>query len=141
MTLIIGIGHPFRRDDGLGPTLAEAVGGLVHHGEGMDLMERWAGQDRVVLIDATCSGEPAGTIRVFDAAAADLPSGLFPKGSHLIGPAEGIAMARLLGRLPAWLMVLGVEGADFSTGQGFSPAVAAAMPAARAELDRLIRAA
>jgi hydrogenase maturation protease len=142
-TLVIGIGNPFRRDDGIGPAVAEAlalegVAVLVHHGEGMDLMERWAGFDRVVLADATCSGAAPGTVRIWDAAAADLPGGLFPKSSHVIGPAEAIAMARLLGRLPAYMMVVGVEGRDFSAGQGFSPAVAQALERAVVEVERLL---
>ncbi len=139
--LVIGIGHPYRRDDGIGPAVAEAVGGLAHHGEGMDLMERWSGCDRLVLVDATCSGAAPGAILVFDASTADLPTGLLPKGSHVIGPAEGIAMARLLGRLPPAVWVVGVEGADFSPGEGFSPAVAAALPLAVAEVERLLRSA
>jgi hydrogenase maturation protease len=141
--LIIGIGHAFRRDDGIGPAVAEACRRdgleiLIHHGEGMDLMERWSGRDRVVLVDATVSGAPPGTVRVWDASAADLPSGLFPKGSHVIGPAEGIRMARLLGRLPESLWVVGVEGADFSAGVELTDLVAAALPEAVAAVERAV---
>ena len=141
--LAIGIGHPFRRDDGIGAAVAEAltvtdIDVLIHHGEGTDLMARWAGRDLVVAIDATASGAPAGTIRTWDAVAAPLPAGLLPKGSHLFGLAEAIELARLLGTLPASLMVVGVEGADFSTGQGFSPDVAAALPLAVGVVERLL---
>jgi hydrogenase maturation protease len=128
--LVIGIGNPFRRDDGIGPAVVERLAfpcTLVHHGEGTDLMERWQGCDRLVLVDATCSGAPAGTIGVWDASAVDLPAGLLPKGSHVFGVAEGIALARRLGRLPASVTVVGIEGADFTAGQGLSPAVAAAL--------------
>lgn len=130
--LVIGIGHPFRRDDAIGPLVAERVAAatgaelLVHHGEGSDLMERWQGRARVVVVDATASGAAPGTVRVWDAAT-PLPAQLFPKGSHLFGLAEGIEMARLLGRLPAAMIVVGVEGQDFSAGEGLSPAVAAAV--------------
>jgi hydrogenase maturation protease len=137
--LLIGIGHPYRRDDGVGPAVVEAIAAegfeaLIHHGEGTDLMERWQGRGVVVVVDATASGAAAGTIRRWDAVAAPLPAGLFPKGSHQFGLAEGIEMARLLGRLPAALTVIGVEGADFGAGQGLSPAVAAALPQAVAEV-------
>ena len=142
--LAIGIGHLFRRDDGIGPAVAEAltlpgVEVLVHHGEGTDLMARWQGRDRVVAIDATASGTAPGTIRVWDAVAAPLPAGLFPKSSHQFGLAEAIELSRLLGRLPAALTVIGIEGADFSAGQGLSPAVAAALPQAVAEAERALR--
>ncbi len=145
-TLLIGVGHPYRRDDGIGPLVAEAVaalglegvGVLAHHGEGTDLMARWRDHGRVVVVDATASGAEPGTMRVWAAVAAPLPAGLFPKGSHQFGLAEGIEMARLLGQLPAALTVVGVEGADFTAGTDLSPAVAAAVADAVAEVRRLL---
>lgn len=121
-TLVIGIGHPFRGDDAVGPRVAEALSGKVaaevisHHGEGADLMERWQGFDRVVLVDAMVSGALPGTIQVWDAVAAPLPARLFPKGSHLFGVAEAVEMARLLGRLPPAMTMVGVEGGGFAMG-------------------------
>ncbi len=133
--LVVGIGHPFRRDDGIGPAVAEAIGAralpgidvLAHHGEGTDLMERWQGFARVVLVDATAAAGAPGTLRRWDGAT-PLPAGLFPKSSHLFGLAEAVEMARLLGRLPPALTVVGVEGEDFAAGQGFTARVAAALP-------------
>ncbi len=133
--LLIGIGHSFRRDDGIGPAVAEAVQALglagldilTHHGEGTDLMARWQGYATVVVVDATASGAGPGHIQHWNAVAAALPASLFPKGSHVFGLAEGIEMARLLGQLPPTLMVVGIEGADFSAGLDLSPPVAAAL--------------
>lgn len=133
--LVLGIGHPFRGDDGLGPLAAERVAALArpgvtafaHHGEGTSLMESWQGFDAVVLVDATRSGAAPGTIRCWDAAAQSLPAALFPKSSHVFGLAEAVEMARLLGRLPPRLMVIGVEGKDFAPGATLSPEVAAAV--------------
>lgn len=128
-TLVIGIGHPFRGDDAIGPRLAEALAGKVaaeviaHHGEGADLMDRWQGFDRVILVDAMVSGAPPGTIREWDAVAATLPASLFPKGSHLFGLVEAVEMARLLGRLPQGMTVIGVEGKVFGMGEAMSPQV------------------
>jgi hydrogenase maturation protease len=145
-TLVVGVGHPFRRDDSIGPRLAEAcrnwaIEGVCahsHYGEGTDLMERWAGFERVIVADATCSGIAPGAIRVWDAIAAPLPANLFPKGSHLFGVAEGIELARRLGRLPREMVVIGIEGEDFSSGEDLTPAVAAALPAALAEIQRQV---
>lgn len=136
-TLVIGIGHAFRTDDSVGPRLAELVAdrhiadvtAIPHHGEGTGLMELWTGADRVILIDATVSGAPAGTIRQWDAVT-PLPAGLFPAGSHLFGVAEGIELARRLGQLPPSLTVVGIEASDLSRGEGLTPAVEAALPAA-----------
>lgn len=131
--LVLGIGHPFRGDDGIGPLVAERIAALnlpgvtalAHHGEGSDLMERWSGFDRVVVVDATRSDAVPGTIRRWDAVAEKLPAALFPKNSHLFGLAEAVEMARLLGRLPAVLTVIGVEGKDFTAGTDLSPEVVA----------------
>ncbi|MBF0326943.1 MAG: hydrogenase maturation protease [Alphaproteobacteria bacterium] len=135
--LVIGIGHAFRTDDGIGPKLAELVAArhladvtaITHHGEGTGLMELWSGADRVILIDATISGAAPGTIRQWDANN-PLPAGLFPTGSHLFGVAEGIELARRLGRLPPSLTIIGIEAADLARGEGLSPAVEAALPRA-----------
>ncbi|MEW5727137.1 MAG: hydrogenase maturation protease [Pseudomonadota bacterium] len=133
--LVIGVGHRFRGDDAAGPLVAERIAAralpgveaIEHHGEGTDLMERWSGHDRVVVIDATCGGGEPGTIRQWDAMAAPLPAGLFPKHSHLFGLAEAVEMARLLGRLPPVLLVIGIEGTAFAAGDAMTPAVARAL--------------
>ena len=146
--LVLGIGHPFRGDDGIGPLVAERLAALhlpgltalAHHGEGTDLMARWVGFDVVVVVDATRSGAAPGTVRRWDAVAETLPAALFPKSSHLFGLAEAVEMARRLGRLPPRLTVIGVEGRDFAPGTGLSPEVAAAVDRvvslARRDADR-----
>lgn len=138
-TLVIGIGHPFRGDDAVGPAVAEAVAALnlphtetlAHHGEGTDLMERWRGYAHVIVVDATRSGAAPGTVRQWDAAET-LPAALFLKGSHVLGLAEAVEMARVLGRLPPRLTVIGIEGADFGMGAGMSAAVGEAVATAAA---------
>lgn len=133
--LVLGVGHPFRGDDGLGPVVAERVAALArpdvtalaHHGEGTSLMECWQGFDAVVVVDATRSDAPPGTVRCWDAGMEKLPAALFPKSSHVFGLAEAVEMARLLGRLPPRLTVIGVEGKDFAAGTGLSPEVSAAV--------------
>lgn len=128
--LVVGIGHAFRRDDGIGPLVAERLAAmaldgvevLIHHGEGTDLMTRWRGYDLVVLVDATLSGAAAGTVRSWDGAE-PLPTSCFAKTSHVFGLAEAVEMARLLGDLPPRLRIIGIEGADFSPGQTITPSV------------------
>lgn len=132
--LVVGVGHPFRHDDAVGPAVAEAVAALnldgvtvlTHHGEGTDLITRWQGFDRVVLVDATCGGATPGTVRHWDDPAA-LTAIRFAKSSHVLGVAEALELATHLGRLPQAVRVVGVEGGDFSAGAGLSPEVAAAV--------------
>lgn len=129
-TLVVGIGHAFRRDDGIGPLVAEKLAAmamdgvevLIHHGEGTDLMTRWRGYDLVVLVDATVTGAAAGTVQSWDGTA-PLPTSCFAKTSHVFGLAEAVEMARLLGDLPPCLRIIGIEGVDFSPGQTITPSV------------------
>jgi len=129
--LILGIGNRWRRDDGVGPWVADRLcaHGLPareHSGEGAGLIEAWSGAGRVIVVDATASGAPAGTLHRLDALAAPLPRNFFRYSSHLFGLAEAITTARSLGRLPPRLIVHGIEGGDFGFGEEMTPEVAAA---------------
>ena len=130
--MIIGVGNRFRRDDGAGPVFSERMSGkgiqaVELSGEGAELMQAWEGAARVILVDAARSGAPVGTIHHFDAHEQEVPSGFFHYSSHQFAVAEAIEMARVLGRLPARLSVYGIEGRDFSYGEGLSPEVSHAI--------------
>ena len=141
-TLLIGIGHDYRRDDSVGLLIArelekralpgtavvEATGG------GMALIEAWRGAERVLLVDAVSAGGQAGTVHRLDAQTQALPAGLFPYSTHGWGLAETLALARLLGPWPPQFILYGIEGGDFGWGVGLTPAVAAA---ARQVIERL----
>jgi hydrogenase maturation protease len=130
-TRFIGVGHPYRGDDGVGPWLAEALARLgfdaiAHAGDGADLIAAFEAGGAIVIADATCSGRPPGTVTTLDARAAPLPSDLFHRSTHAFGLAAAVETARALGLLPDSLTILGIEGAEFGTGPGLTSAVAAA---------------
>jgi hydrogenase maturation protease len=101
-------------------------------GEGTALMEAWEGAEAVILIDAVCSGAPAGTIHRLDAHAETVPPALFRYSTHAFSVAEAIALARTLNRLPPRLIVFAVEGKHFDAGVGLSAEVERAV-------DELVR--
>jgi hydrogenase maturation protease len=129
--LVIGIGNPLRRDDGCGLEVArrlrdqappaEAI--LVWEGEPIALLDRWDGATEVVVVDATASCGSPGAIRRFNATRRTLPARLFSLSSHAVGLGETIETARALGRLPASLIVYGIEGSDFGLGVGLTAEV------------------
>ena len=134
--VIIGMGNPLRRDDGVGLSVARQLEALVqpkvevriHRGGGLALMDTWKGASTVVVIDAVSSGVPAGTVSRFDASAQPLPQHLGSTCStHDFGLNEAIELARAVDRLPNRFVVIGVEGADFTPGSGLSPAVDSAV--------------
>jgi len=130
-TIFIGVGNPFRSDDGAGRAVVRRlrkeipadIRVLEETGDGAELLEAWEGTDRVILVDAVQSGAPPGTIHRFDARAEKLPSWFSRSSTHAFGVAEAIELARTMGDLPPCLIVYGIEGLDFSAGTELSPEV------------------
>ena len=133
-TLIIGLGNEYRRDDAVGLVVArrlkqsapESVLVLEETGEGASLLESWQDAEAVILIDAVHSGAKPGTVHRLDAHAQPIAKKFFRFSTHAFGLAEGVELARALGRLPPRLIVYGVEGKSFEAGVGLSPEVEAA---------------
>jgi len=136
LTLFIGVGNEYRSDDGLGPCVARELRrrALPHVtvaeevGEGVSLMQVWRGAKEVVLVDAMCSNEPAGSLHRFDVSVSPLPKQSFRYSSHSLGLVEGIEMARELQELPPTVIVYGIVGQSFAPGRGLSDAVVKAVP-------------
>jgi hydrogenase maturation protease len=117
---VFGIGNRYRHDDAAGLVVAERVGGTLLEGEPVALIEAWSGEDAVLLIDAVSSGAAPGTLHRLDAVAEPLPPALFAASTHHLGLADAVELARALNRLPARLIVIGIEGACFDAGEGLS---------------------
>ena len=138
--VVIGVGNLYRRDDGVGPAIAERLRGrrdvevATCEQEPSRLLDAWAGADLALVVDAVASGAEPGTVHRFDASERAVPSSVFRGSTHAFGVGEVIELARALGRLPGRVIVYGVEGAEFAAGDGLSPAVAAAVGPLAAEL-------
>jgi hydrogenase maturation protease len=136
--LIIGLGNPWRGDDGAGPAVARALGEdpgvVVQEGEPIGLIDAWAGAAEVIVVDAVSSGAAPGTIHRLDPVAERLPAELARGSTHAFGLADTLELARALGRLPPRLVVYGIEGERFDAGEALSAPVRAAVDAVREEL-------
>ena len=132
--VIIGVGNPWRRDDGIGWAVAEAVGHRLgpavevveSDGEPTRLLDAWAGIDVAVVVDAVRGGGAPGKIHVWTDDS-ELPGTSPSTGSHALGLADAVALGRALHRLPKRLIVVGVEAHDTTPGHGLSSAVAGAV--------------
>ena len=132
--LFIGVGNRLRQDDGVGPWVADGLrkaGGraICHEGDGAGLIDRFASEPALILIDATRHRGKPGTLTRIDAATGPLESSVFAKTTHDFGLAEAVEVARRIGLLPPRLLAFGIEGRDFGHGEGLSPPVAAAAAA------------
>lgn len=132
--VIIGIGNTLRRDDGIGPLTLDAIRrdplpgcDIVElDGEATRVIETWRDRNVAIVVDAVCTGAPAGTMH--DLTADDIKhAGITTTAtsSHFAGLAEALALGRSLDRLPRKLRVLGIEPGDLKRGFGLSPPVAA----------------
>jgi len=136
-TAVICVGNRARSDDAVGPIIADVLKtrGLgvpiyLTSGEPAELLDLWAGLDRVVIVDAVLTGRRApGTVHVLSASDRPLEPGS-QASTHGIGLAESIELARSLNQLPADVRVVGIEAADLSPGTALSAAVGAAVPQA-----------
>lgn len=121
---VIGIGNDWRSDDAAGLEVARRLGGLALPGEPIGLVDALDGEADVTIVDAVFSGAAPGTVHEFEAGGEPLPVALFGSSStHALGLAEAIEIVRSLGRLPARVRVVGIEGAQFGYGRGLSPEV------------------
>ncbi|MGW2491477.1 hydrogenase maturation protease [Streptomyces sp. NPDC001606] len=135
-TLVIGVGNPLRRDDGVGPAVVEALRDRVPHGtvlvvsdgEPARLLDLWRDAGLVVLVEALRTRPAApGRLHTLSAAeAAARPGGT--ASTHALGLGETLALAEALDRLPPRLLVHAMEVADTGLGRGLSEPVRAALP-------------
>ena len=135
--MLIGLGNPFRSDDAAGLEVADRVSTIEAHRVmfgSYELIDLWEEADEVIIVDATRTGSPPGTVRQFDPLRAPLPLGTFTS-THAVGVAETIELARALRRLPASLVVYGIEAGDLTSGTALSPEVEEAVATVTREID------
>lgn len=144
--LVAGLGNRLRGDDGVGLEVAADLASarpdldvIVHEREPVDLIELWDGVEEAIVVDAV-AGDEAGAVHTVEAGpgAGALPRGGAPASSHAMDLAQVIELARALGRMPARLTLIGIEGTSFDTGAEPSPAVLAAGRRVARELARSV---
>ena len=129
--LVIGVGNDYRGDDRAGLVVVRALQArqvenarlMECDGDCSVLFEAWKDAGKVILVDAASSGARAGTITRFDAHMQAIPANYTFSSTHAFGIAETLALARVLGQLPPFLIAYGIEGKHFAAGDDLSPAV------------------
>jgi hydrogenase maturation protease len=133
-TLVLGLGNILMRDEGIGVRVVEQLveryefppevqlldGGTM----GLSLLPYVEDADRLLVIDAVRVDGEAGTVVRLEGE--EIPSSLSVKISpHQMGLADLLAAARLRGRYPGELVLVGVQPGVVETGLELSPPVAA----------------
>ena len=142
MTVVIGVGNSYRRDDGVGPAVAAEVERRRLPGvrvvrcamETTAILDAWEGAGLAVVVDGAAGGTP-GRVR---------PCGIddFVEqkavSSHELGLKQAYELALVLGRAPDSVVVVTVDVGDTGHGVGLSPAVSAALPEAVRVVERVV---
>jgi hydrogenase maturation protease len=154
--LIIGLGNPILGDDGVGWKVADELMHWCATSDnsyqslveietaalgGLSLMERMAGYQGVILIDALETGRhPPGTVRVFPLNELENPSHGHSASTHDTTLMTALETGRSMGiPLPREILVVAIEAIilyDFS--ESLTEAVAAAVPLATREVKEIL---
>ena len=131
---MIGVGNPYRGDDGVGTYIAGKLAAFdlpgvtveTQNGEGATLIDSWQSFDRVYLIDAVAPHGSPGQIHRIEAHEEPITIRLSHTSSHGFGVLDAIELSRALEKLPEELIVYGVEGVCFDEGAELSEEIEAA---------------
>jgi hydrogenase maturation protease len=136
--LVLGLGNVLLGDDGTGAAALDRLERdyeipagvrLVEGGTlGLSLLAEIAEAQHVILVDAVATGAPAGTLVRLDGA--DVIDAVRDRLSvHQVGVADLLNAARLIGRYPASVVLLGIVPGLIGLGVGRTRAVDAALDA------------
>lgn len=129
--LVVAIGNEYRSDDSLGFVLLKQLKAahkgsyetLVLSGDPSDLLGRWDGRTVIVLDACQSSQKLAGSVEVFRPLNEDRLCEQRSISSHALGLQQAFELGRLMGSIPDELIVIAIEG------QNFSPGLALSVPA------------
>ncbi len=116
--LLVGIGNILMGDDGIGVRvvheidnrfrLPEGVEVLDGGTSGLELLSYFSGRENVIIVDAVRSGLPPGTVVRIEGE--DVPARFMTKISpHQLGLSDVLAAATIAGKLPAKMVLFGIE--------------------------------
>ncbi len=144
---VVGIGNNLLTDDGAGIHALELVardaaddvtcidGGTV----GLALLDRLADLHGLVALDAMILGKEPGSVTVLEGDAMDTHLRNQHGSVHEVGLSDLMDALRLRGELPENRALIGIEPAALDWGTEPTAAVAAALPAAAAIAQQLVR--
>ncbi|MGI4993525.1 hydrogenase maturation protease [Halobacteriovorax sp. GFR7] len=126
MTLVLGIGNPFRRDDGVGEYVISHLNkrvdlkAMIINGDLSRLVDFIEGYSLVIIIDAFENTDCKSRVLKWNYSEEAPPSDWIQYSTHGIGLAEALELAQVLGKIPKKIIIYGIKGEDFSHGQGLS---------------------
>jgi hydrogenase maturation protease len=151
--VVLGIGNSLLGDDGVGihvirdlqagaPPLGFARPGVefLDGGTlGYLLIDRIAGADALIVVDAANLGESAGAVRVFlDEDMYGFLNANQNSSVHEVSLVELLQMLTLTDQMPRRCALVGIQPASIDWSTGMSPEVSKSVPIACREIDRVL---
>ncbi len=134
---LIGLGDPLRPDDdaagievarrvrAAGPTDVDVI---ELRGDPIALLDAWRDAQLAIVVDTVRAGTAPGTVyRLEVGERLRLPDRRDRHSSHALSLGDLVELARALDRLPARLVIIGIEGGKPGTGNALPAAVQAAV--------------
>jgi hydrogenase maturation protease len=134
---IIAVGNPFYGDDGIGAAVLEEIRRADHfpgadlvdvHTDALALLDHLTPWDRTVVVDAAYMGLTPGTAVGFRPDEVRMKIRSDHLSLHGFGLAEAFDLAEGLGRMPADVLIVGVEPAHVAINRGLSDVMKEAVP-------------
>ncbi len=132
--IVLGIGNTLCGDEALGVRALSLLGEVTRGVEvidggtlGLRLLPLVEECSHLLILDAVDAGKPAGTMIEMERRGLPLFSRM-NVSAHDSSLQEILALARVRGRLPSEITILGIQPDDVSCGNGLSAAVEEAMP-------------
>jgi len=131
-TLILGVGNPLRRDDGIGPAVIKLLKASSNMNDvdimdggtdGLSLLEQIKLYKKVLIIDAVEMCLIPGEIRLFTPEDAKINIKSDTLSTHGFGLAEVIKLMEQL-EIKTELKIIGIQPMDISFGEGLTKELA-----------------
>lgn len=126
MMRVLGVGNPFRHDDGVGSFVANILGLEtkldVHsvRGDLSSVLNQLEGVDHLIVVDAVEGKNKAGKWIKLQYGIDPIPTEWSQSSTHGLGLAEALEMAKIFGSLPKKVTIYGVYGENFFPGEGLA---------------------
>ena len=133
--LIIGVGNPYRCDDGIGPAIIETLrikpdaSFVVVDGgtDGLALLDLIGEYDRAIIIDAVQMLESPGTVKLFTLAEAKIKVTSDGLSTHGFGLAQMLQLVERLG-IKTTIKIIGIQPKHLGFGEHLSAEVQQQIP-------------
>ncbi len=147
MIRIIAIGNSLYGDDGVGAVILdelkkidsfESIDLVNGHVDALGLIDKFAGVNHVILIDAAKMGELPGTVKVFDGKKATLKIKSDHLSVHGLSIADTLVLAKKIEQYPEKLTIVAIEPERISIPEGLSQSVLNSIPNAVSKICSLV---